>query len=55
MNPRGRFRLYPMVARGAVVLVLMVVLALLWHGWRACAQSGGHYVRGLFWMECIRP
>ena len=23
-------------------------------GWRACRAAHGHYVRGLFWMECLR-
>lgn len=36
-----------------VILVLVVIFALL-SGWRDCRSRGGAYVRGLFWMECIR-
>jgi hypothetical protein len=34
-------------------LILGVLLAL-GVGWRDCRASGGHSVRGLFWMECLR-
>jgi len=34
---------------------LIVSCVVLYRGWRACDARGGHYVRGLFWMECILP
>ncbi len=35
------------------VLVMCVVFTALGIGYFDCSDSGGSYVRGLFWMECI--
>jgi len=42
------------VYRAATALVVLVILLALGFGWHDCRLSGGQYVRGLFWMECIR-
>ncbi len=41
---------------GAVAIVVLVVIVgvALWRGRTECNKRGGHYVRGLVWMECIR-
>jgi hypothetical protein len=38
----------------AMIVVVGTVLLCLLSGYRNCTRRGGHYVRGLFWMECIR-
>lgn len=37
-----------------VVIFVAIVLLVMAVGWRDCRAQGGHYVRGLFSMECIR-
>jgi hypothetical protein len=37
-----------------LVAFVLTVGVLLWRGYRACEAAGGTYVRGLFWMECIK-
>jgi hypothetical protein len=32
----------------------IAVIVALFVGWRNCRRSGGVYVHGVFWMECIR-
>lgn len=41
-------------ARLIFVVLIVIVLVVLAHGWRECNRAGGKYVRGLVWMECIR-
>jgi hypothetical protein len=43
-----------MMGRVLTVVSIIVVLMLLFNGWRNCTRSGGRYVRGVFFMECIR-
>lgn len=44
------YRTYQLCLIAAAIIVLM----LLERGRRDCARERGQYVRGLFWMECIR-
>jgi hypothetical protein len=37
----------------SVVIVLVICVAL-YIGWRNCRERGGTYVRGLFWLECVK-
>lgn len=37
-----------------LVLVLAMAIVSLWVGKIECDKSGGVYIRGLFWMECIK-
>ena len=41
---------------GACVAVAfaLVVFGFLWSGYSECNDQGGQYVRGLFWMECVK-
>lgn len=45
---------YHRVAHALTVLAVLVILVLLFNGWRDCSRTGGHYVRGVVFMECIR-
>lgn len=44
----------PRVVRFLITVFIVAVLIVLATGWRSCKRSGGTYVRGLVWMECIR-
>lgn len=44
----------PRLLRAVLALVVLVILIALGIGGRDCDRRGGHYVRGLFWMECIQ-
>lgn len=35
-------------------LILAAVVVYLGIGWRDCTRAHGHYVRGLFGMECVK-
>ena len=37
-----------------VVAVACALGVVLYSGWRSCEAQGGQYVRGLFWMECVK-
>ncbi len=45
-------RLHPV--EKIIILVVIISLIAMVNGWRSCHRIGGTYVRGLFWMECIR-
>lgn len=36
-------------------VILGFAFGYLWAEWDACTDSGGKYVRGAVWMECVRP
>lgn len=38
----------------ALLFVVVLAMLLLINGMQECHARGGHYVRGLFWMECVR-
>lgn len=45
--------------RYRLMLVILAIAAVavqvaLYRGNAKCHASGGHYVRGLYWMECVR-
>jgi hypothetical protein len=42
------------ILNALISFAIIVTLALLVGGERSCQRRGGHYVRGLFWMECVR-
>ncbi len=37
-----------------VMIALLATMLVLYRGWRDCSAQHEHYVRGLFWMECVR-
>lgn len=37
-----------------LTIAIIGILVLLFNGWRTCTKQGGHYVRGVLFMECIR-
>lgn len=38
-----------------IVTVVLLVLGVMFIGRRQCVASGGHYLRGLLWFECVKP
>ena len=36
------------------VVALIVIGSLLVSGYSECSEIGGDYVRGLFWMKCVK-
>ena len=36
-----------------MLIVAFVAGASMLYGYSKCEDSGGNYVRGLFWMECL--
>jgi hypothetical protein len=43
-----------MAAAFLVAIAILAILLGLALGYRQCETSGGQYMRGLFWMECVR-
>ncbi len=43
-----------MISKVIAVLIVLIALALVANGYMNCSEQGGTYVRGVFWMECLR-
>jgi len=42
------------VLNALIIVAIVTSLAFLVRGERSCQRHGGHYVRGLLGMECLR-
>lgn len=39
--------------KGIILLLVVLFFSSMINGYRDCAASGGNYVRGILWMECV--
>lgn len=47
-------KFYELLLMLAAMMLLTSIFALIYEQRTACIESGGNYLRGAFWFECVK-